>query len=388
MARRALLLSSGLGAVASAMVPLGALLLLDVSDFGAFSLCYLVFAWGWSIELSAICDTWARQRRSTSSPTWTSYASALGQLSVVAAAVAVAVAAPVYQSLPRALLTGLATGAAMYRLGGRFHHAATGRARSVLLSDATSVITFLGLLGILAGTFSSARLDSLLIAWALSGLASSLFYPARGILRGGGVRRWYRNHRRVLAPLLGESLLMDTGSIATPMLISPLLGLADFGIYRSVSSVSLPVQLIVDPIRPNLSQMPARILLGRVATTAVLGSALALGAMTYAALTLLAPLLGAVSPVLRELSAYASAAGTFVFFAFWGYFLYIAARAHVSHANLLRGRALQTVFAVAAPVVGLTVGDLPGAIWGFVAASGTTPLIWALLLRPRHRALA
>lgn len=381
MSRTVLLTSSAIGAVASAMVPLGALFLLDVSDFGAFSLCYLVFAWGWSIELSTICDTWARERAHRPSMSWPKYASALTQLSLAGAIVAIGLGIPTYGSVAPALLTAVATAAAMYRLGGRFHHAATSRSRSVLLSDTVSVLIFAGLVWVLAGTGIASRLDSLLIAWASSGLLSCLFFPAPGMMRAGGLRDWYHLHQRTIRPLLGESLMMDAGSIGTPMIMSPLLGLSNFGIYRSVSSVSLPVQLIIDPIRPNLSQMPATTLLGRTAALVVLGGAALLGSGAFGVLVLLAPVLSAVSPVLGELGAHALACGIFVSVAFTGYYLYIAARAHVRHENLIRGRAVQTLFAIASPLTGLLLGGLPGAIWGFVAANTATPLIWLFLLR-------
>ena len=122
--RLALAVSSTAGGLSAALVPVLAVFLLPVGKYGAFSLVYLVFAEGWSIQLSAVCDTWARSRAAgTTAGTWADYTGALAAVGAVAALITFAVGWPVLDSALLAAAMAVAVGATLYRQGARYHHA-------------------------------------------------------------------------------------------------------------------------------------------------------------------------------------------------------------------------------------------------------------------------
>jgi hypothetical protein len=112
----------------------------------------------------------------------------------------------------------------------------------------------------------------------------------------------------------------------------------------------------------------------------LVAAAAALGLAGYLALTQVVPALLSFSPVLMALSGFAVPCSLFLGFQFLTYVLNIFARMNVSHRRLLIGRAVHTVFAIALPVLGAVLGSVTGAIWGFVAATALTVVIWAALL--------
>jgi hypothetical protein len=374
-----LVMSSVAGGLSAALVPVLAVFLLPVEDYGAFALVYLVFAEGWSIQLSAVSDTWARRRAAgETAGTWGDYTGALASVSGAAALLTLLVGWWVYDSAVLGLAMAVAVGTSLYRQGARYHHAVAHGPRSVLPSDVVAVaVLVLALVGLRAS--GQPLLTALLLAWAVSGVASAVFF-LRGALRGGGPLAWYRRNDRTVRVLLGESLLMDAGATGTPVLVAPILGLHDFGIYRSVSSLSVPLQLLIDPVRPYLSQVGPR-RLGQPRTVGALaGVAVAIGVAGYAALVLVVPAVLSFSPVLVALSGFAVPCSLFVAFQFLTYVLNIFARMTVGHRRLIIGRAVHTVFAIALPVAGALTAGVTGAIWCFVATTGLTVVIWAALL--------
>ncbi|WP_244277366.1 hypothetical protein [Geodermatophilus obscurus] len=365
--------------------------LLEVHDYSVFSLVYLVFAQGWSIALSGVCDTWARLRTAgMTAGSWANYTGALAAISGTSAVVTLLVGLLMFHSVVEASAMAVGVGASLYRQAARYYQAGVRGPHAVLLSDGIAVVGFLGALVVLH-VADQAMLTALLLAWALSGLASAAFYLP-GAFRDGGPTAWYRRNRTTVRSLLGESLLMDAGAVATPMLVAPTLGLHNFGIYRSVSSLSVPIQLLIDPIRPNLSQLPLRRAVSTQAVATAVTLSASVGAAAHAALTYLVPIALPFSPVLTELRHFALPCGVFVTFQVMTYILNILARIHVSHRRLIIGRATHTVFAILLPVVGALLAGLPGAVWCFVATSASTVVIWLLLLilsarrgvRPAH----
>jgi hypothetical protein len=383
--RFSLALSSVTGGLSSALVPVLAVFLLPVTDYGAFALVFLVFAEGWSVLLSAVCDTWARRRAAGGTAgTWGDYSGAIAAVSGLAALVTAGVGWWVYDSVLLGAAMAVGAGASLYRQGARYHHAIVHGPRSVLPSDIAAVgVLAAALIGLLVS--GRPMLPSLLVAWAISSLAGAAFFLRGGALRGGGPVRWYRRNDRTVRVLLGESLLMDAGATGTPVLVAPILGLYQFGIYRSVSSLSVPLQLLIDPIRPNLSQISPRQLARPPVVAALVATATVLGLAGYLVLTHVVPAVLSFSPVLMALSGFALPCSLFLGFQFLTYVLNIFARMNVSHRRLLGGRAVHTVFAIALPVLGAVLGSVTGAIWGFVAATALTVVIWSALLASSAR---
>lgn len=380
LATRVLLaVSSVTGGLSAALVPFIAVLLLPVSDYGAFSLVYLVYAEGWSVVLSAVCDTWARLRGAGSSAgRWADYAGALSTVCAVSAVVTLAAGWATFGAPLPAVAMAVATGATLYRQGARYHHAVARGPRAVVPSDAVSVLTFAGsLLGLrMAG---EPLLTAVLCAWAASAIASAAFYLG-GSLGGGGTASWCRRNAPTVRALLSESLLMDVGAAGTPLLLAPILGLHNFGIYRSMSSLSVPVQLLIDPVRPNLSQIRLRRVTGVPVVAALFAVAALFCGAVYAALTFVVPLALSFSPVLVALSRFALPCGLFLGLQFLTYVFNIFARMHVSHRRLILGRVSHTVFAISVPITGAVLGSVAGALWCYVFTTALTVLLWLGLL--------
>jgi hypothetical protein len=374
-----LIASSVAGGLSAALVPLLAVLTLEVRDYGAFSLAYLVLAQGWSIALSAVCDTWARQRNGRVDGTeWADYASAIATIAGSAAVVAFAVAWPVFGGALPAAAMALAIGATLYRQGARYHDAVARGPRAVLGSDTVMVLTFV-LAFVALRLLDRQLLSSLLWAWAVASVASASLF-LRGAFGGRGLGHWYRGRRRTARTLLSESLLMDAGFTGTPLLLAPILGLAHFGIYRSLYSLSVPLQLLIDPLRPNLSQLPLKRITSRPVLVPVIAVAAALAMFGYLGLAFAVPAALSFSPVLAALSDHAAAAGLFVGFQFLNYLIVVFARMHVPHRRLVVGRACHSVFAVLLPVGGAAVAGLSGAMWCFVITIASSAAMWLVLL--------
>ncbi|MGY1804720.1 hypothetical protein ACI78T_15675 [Blastococcus sp. SYSU D00922] len=379
MNRSTLAISSVTGGLSSALLPVLAVFLLPVADYGAFALVYLLFAEGWSIQLSAVCDTWARRRAAGSSAgTWGDYSRALAVLSGAVALLTLVVGWWVYESSLLGASMALAVGASLYRQGARYHHAVEHGPGSVVPSD---VVAVLGLVAGVVGLGASGQplLTSLLLAWAVSSLVAAALF-LKGARRGRGPVAWYRRNAPTVRVLLGESLLMDLGAAGTPLLVAPVLGLYRFGIYRSVSSLSVPLQLLIDPVRPYLSQIGMARLVRPPVLGTLLAAATALGVAGYAVLAHAVPAFLSFSPVLVALSDFAFPCALFLGFQFLTYVMNIFARMHVSHRRLLVGRSVHTVFAVALPVGGAVLWSVSGAIWGFVVSTALTVIIWSGLL--------
>ncbi len=377
--RTILALSSVMGGLSAALVPVLAVFTLPVRDYGAFAFVYLVFAQGWSIQLSAICDTWARRRAvGETAGSWPDYARALATVAWVSTVVTLLVGLPMYRSVLLATGMAIGVGASLYRQGARYHHAVARGPRAVLPSDTVAVVV---LCAALAGFLLTGQslLAALLLAWAVSSVCSAVFY-LRGCRHGIGSIAWWRRNKATIRVLLGESLLMDAGAAGTPVLIAPILGLHNFGIYRGVSSLSVPIQLLIDSIRPYLTQMGLKRVSSPRVVLPVIAAAGVLGLAGFAALGFVVPALLSFSPVLMALSHFAVPCGLFLAFQFLTYIFNIFARIHVSYRQLLVGRAFHTVFAILLPIAGAAAGSVSGAVWCFIATTGLTVVIWVTLV--------
>lgn len=380
-ARGALIIgSTASNAVFSLSVQLLGLVTLAPSAFGVFSLQYLVFALGVSVSLSTVSEPWlrtdlAKGHRSS----WPDYSNALIYLSV-ATAVATAILSLIVPGLAMVAATGaVAAGANVYRSGARYHQVRTGRWRIVLTADVLGVVVTVA---VWAALFFATDLDRLLVlslAWMFGGLAAAAA-AQRPSLRGpGSVLVWFRLHREHIIPLLKDSSLMDVGSIATPFAVAPLLGLADFGVYRAVSNVAAPVRLVLNPLRPVLAGAPLPTF--RSIRRVVLVVALSIGFGAAAAVALL--IIGSLDIQLGSLTAlteYAIPTGLFVSANFLTLFYYMIARAHLTGNALLAGRIVQTILAILLPITGALVAQLNGAIWFYAVGTALGGVFWVVIV--------
>lgn len=374
--RARVFLTSGLGALSSIAPTMAALLLLSVQDFGAFAFLYAVFALGWSVCLSVICDTFMRAVGDC--VTWAEYSSTLFGFAALVAVTALCVSLFIYPDALSALLASCAIALGVYRLGARFFRSLTFGPASVLWADVCNLIFFLGaLFGALA--IGAVNLTSHSVAWLVAGIVSAgmsppdLSNPFRALLK------WCRLRWSTIRMLLSDSFLMDCGAIIGPLLLLPGLSVQGYGIYRGVSSVASPVQLVLEPIRPLLSHMSAARRTGMKLLLEVLVYGLVMsGACLITLLSL--DRFDLVQGTLEALTAFAVPCAIFVFSNFVGHFYYLLNRAHSPARTIRAGRFVQTIIVVACPLLGAALFGLPGAIWGFVGATLVSSTTWVSLM--------
>ncbi|KRC49314.1 hypothetical protein ASE16_11175 [Leifsonia sp. Root227] len=361
------------------------LISLAPADFGLFSLQYLLFALASSVTLSVVSEPWMRtDLRQNHRSTWADYSSIQLYVSMAAAVVTLVFSLLVPGLAVIALTGALAVGVNVYRAGVRYHQVRTNQWNRVLVGDVVAftltvatwvVLLLLGMHGLMA----------LSIAWLTGGVLSALV-AHRPHLRGPrSIGAWFGTHRDHIVPLLKDSTLMDLGSIGTPFVVAPLLGIADFGVYRAVSNVAAPVRLILNPLRPVLAGLPAHS--HRVPRRIVISIA---GAFFFGVAAYLALLgIGLLHIQLGSLSAvvtYAIPTALFVSANFFGHYYYIIARSHAAQRGLLIGRIVQTSLAIILPIIGALAFGLAGAIWCYAGATVVSSTVWVLVVTGRREA--
>lgn len=379
--RLMLLASVVLGAVSNSAVPISALLLMSRADFGIFSIVYLIFALGWSMSLSVVCDAWARTRSSLRQEDerdtfrWVQL-----QLALLTGLAGGVVAGALFADVWTGLACGVAVLATLYRTGSRYQETVLGGTIRALSSDATTV----GMLIAALVLFRWMNVDwgaAIVASWAISGLAGASFFSLRPSSAAYGLIGWTKVRLGTIKPLLGDSVLMDAGAAWAPLAMTPFMSVTSFALYRGVSSVATPVQFILDPLRPALSLLPPQRTSQGRAVLAVSLAGLFMAAACWCALVLVVNPFKVGGETLIALTAFALPVSLFVLANFVGHFYYIAARSHASHRRLLQGRIFQTVVTGVFPFVGLATGALAGAIWALAAATLGSSLVWLGLAR-------
>ena len=366
------------GAIYSSMIPVVALVTMSPRVYGTFSVPYLIFALGISLQLSSITEAWARRRAIVGSTAdWPDVWTALLTLSAIVAAAGGALAFALEPLRPTAALLAAAVLLALLRNGARFYAIAERRIRRTMLADASGILAFV-LITVL-GSRSMGPLTAFVVAWCAAG-AVSLAWNGRDLFRiGRGPANWLRTNASYIRPLLADSLLLDGGSIGTPFLLAPFLGATRFGIYRGIANVALPVRLLLEPARPAFGRIARRRLVSPPTVVLVTLAASVLGGLCAFALLVAVPLVPTHLGTLDSLVPEAVPASVFVTLSFIGHFYYITARTGAAPRTLLLGRIVQTATAIGLPILGLALGELNGAIWGFVAATAASSITWLVL---------
>jgi hypothetical protein len=353
-----------------------ALLLLSPRDYGLFSIVYLIFAFGISLQYSILNEAWARALgRDLRFDSWDAFSSMLMALSVLVGLAAFLTSMAVPGLGPYAWCLALAVAFSLYRGGARYFSIAQGELRQVLISD-------LGGIGIFAVSVTVLSLEHLSVmwivigSWAASAAICSLVLRRPRYRRSLGPLSWIRSHHNEIRPLLVDSLLMDAGAIGTPFLLAGFMGSTRFGIYRAVSNVALPVRLLIDPIRPVLGRTSPARLFSRSSGSAISLVTLLMAAGCYLALTLVVPRIGFHVGTLSSLVPFALPASLFVAGSLLGTVYYIICRTNASHRHIVIGRIAQTVLVIAMPILGFALGGLGGAIWGFALSSVISGAVW------------
>lgn len=341
-----------------------AVLVLVPADYGRFAIAYIVLGLAYSLTYSTVSEAWTR---TGASEPWPRYCTALGGVVLLgflfSAAATLVVGSPL-----QAALAGGAVAMSTYRSGARYYSVAAGHSSRVGPADLLGATTMVGVFLVVSQT-EAARLDAVLVAWFLSAAASALASESPRFDFAFGILGWIRAHGRAIRVLLADSSLMDLGVTGVPLLLAPLMGVANFGVYRAVSSAAIPVRLVLSPIRPLIGLRPIRFYARRRVVAGAAGAGLLVGAAIVLILLLIKRFDWFPSGILSELAVQAAPVGLFVASSFMGTLYYLVARSHMTGRSLLIYRGLALVGAVAMPISGFFVGGLSGAIWGFTIDS-------------------
>lgn len=373
-------LSSATGALCNALPPVVAVLLLQPTEYGLFSIPYLAYAFGVSLQYSVVSEAWARlHARGAGTTTWRDYSSALGMLAALVGLIAVVICVIVPNLRASTPFVFGAVTFAVYQNGARYYRVATGSLRRVLASDVAGILGFV--VGMLALGWLP-HVSWIAGAWLLGGAAAFVVLGLPRFAWGSGLFAWSRRNHRMIRPLLGDSLLMDAGAIGTPFLLAGLMEARDFGIYRAVANVAMPVRLLIEPLRPVIGRMAPRRLYALRSTVLILASGVALSTACYLVLVLVLPRLDFQLGTLVALVPHALPTSLFVAGNLWVTIYYVVCRTNATHRRLMVGRLAQTALVVVLPIAGFLVGGLAGGIWGFGVSSVLSAGVWAVLARP------
>lgn len=383
-----MLVATGLNALAAIVPQLVALVTLEAISYGRFSMVYLVHALGTSMVFSVICDAWSRTSKRRDEKAWRHYSSSLAVFSLPFALAALVIGIAVGVGLPSAASGAVAAAALVYRTGSRYFETYVGDWRHVILGDVANIVFAIAafVLGWWAGL---EPLQVAFLTWMAGAVAAVLASRTPQLSARRPFRRWLVVHRRAIRPLLADSMLMDLGAIGTPYAIAPVLGLAQFGVYRAVSNLATPVQLVLNPLRPLVtSSSQHRLLSARLMVPLTVLLVLA-GLAGYWVIMLL-PGLPFRLGVLSELYQVAAPAALFIPANGLSFYVYLVARGHAPTSRIFPARVVQTTLAVLAPVLGAVGWGLTGAVWGFSGSALSFAAVWwlALTLPRRSRSVA
>ncbi|WP_164519836.1 hypothetical protein [Flaviflexus salsibiostraticola] len=349
------------------------MLTLSTFQFGAFSAGYLTFALASSFSLSAISEAYAR------SVTWSDTRSSPADYAAVSTWTAGffgAVAGVIFGFMEGSLLTAvlgfLSVTLAGRRFPIRYLEIRLGSWRRLFTTELLALVLFSTVM-FCVGDFSN-QLDILLLAWTVAGIAHWVLGSMREVGGPLSVVRWFKHYWSAMSPLLKDSAMLDMSAVGTPYLLIPVLGAADFGIYRAISNFSAPVRMLINLLRPQLSRRDVR----EVFAMSVVGLVALLGmfcGIVGASILLYVEHHPLGIDVLDEVSAYWAPAGIFLAGSMVGHYLYVNARTRLIERDLIRGRLLQSGISIALPLLGALSG-LSGAIWMFSIGTLLGSLVW------------
>lgn len=372
-------LSSLTGAVCSALAPIVAVLVLGPVQYGLFSIPYLMYAFGVSLQYSVVSEAWARLRaRGQGSVSWAAYSSPLSMVAGIVGVAAGILSFLVAGEPVSAVLMFAAVPFAVYQSGARYYRVATGSLRRVLGSDVAGIAGFgIGIVALhwLPGLAWIAG------SWVLCALSAAVVLGLPRFAWGSGLIGWIREHHAIIRRLLLDSLLMDAGAIGTPFLLAGLMGARQFGIYRAVANVAMPVRLLAEPLRPLLGRLPPRRLFSARVSALIVAAGVLLSAACYLVLILVIPRLPFHLGTLVALLPYALPTSLFVAGNMYITVYYYYCRTNAAHRRILAGRFAQTILVVALPIAGFAFAGLLGAIWGFAISSLIAAGVWVVVAR-------
>lgn len=382
MTKKFLLWVTLFSAVGTLAIQLCALVSLGAEDFGLFSLIYLVAALALSIQLSTISEAWIRSNPAAHKTDWSDYSTVSFALSVLSGVVALCFAVSIPGLNDVAFLIFVAVLSTVYRASARFYSLRNEDARGVFWGDLGSMLIALGGALVILVSYRN-NLLAVVSLWAATALCSALLSRLPQLKSWRALTRWYSDRKTVIKPLLGESLFMDLSAIGTPLLMMPLMGIANFGIYRGVSNVAAPIRIILNPLRPRLSHLTQEQISRRSTLAVVASVSIVMGLLAGIVLVVIS-LSQLELGTLSSLSVYAIPTALFVCANMFGHTYYMLARQHSPTRIIVVARIVQTSVGVLLPLVGVFTLGLYGAIWGYAVATLLSGSFWAYSVTARR----
>lgn len=374
-----MLLGSMVVAIASILPQMMALVLTSPSDFGVFSIGYLLYALGISTSLSLVSEPWSRGTR-RGLERMDGYASICCLIGLVVGAGAFIAAFAMGDSTQASLALSGAIALATVRSALRYVSVYRARWGRILRAELSGIASFaLVLSAFLAegGWILSSHLG-IASAWACGALVSTILDWPVGRGGFGSPFSWISRHWGEAKLLLRDSVLMDIGAVAAPLVLVAPLGPAGFGIYRAVSNVAAPVRMLLDPVRATIGTKGVSLRDGRNRISrALYAGGILSGLVTWALLGVVRDLPFELG-VLTSLADYTLPTALFVTANFLGHYAYIRCRHVATGRTLLKYRLVQTTLMFALPLLGLMVGGLGGAIWGLALAAVSSGIGWIM----------
>lgn len=365
--------------IANLGLPILAMLVLQPTQYGAFSLVYLAGALANTLQLSTVSEVWVRAGADTSAEnSWNRFSNATILVGVAGGTVAAMVALISTETRPYWPLLFVAVFAQVYANGSSFRALRLFDWRYVLPSGALGSAAVLASAVVLFALPAVGLLE-VLLSWVLVKVAMLLgARPPRRI----GVREsfaWLRTNKKDITTLVSDGAIANLSNLGPPYMVAPILGLAHFGTYRALENLSAPMRTVISSLRPALTRLPLRRLGSvRLAMQVGLGSLL-IGVVAFLALRGL-ECTGLDLGTLNRLYPYAPLVALYMTaITLWNLYPLLARQVAASR-HVITLRASLSVVAILGPVGGALGWGLPGALWGQIIHIWIAALAWWILV--------
>lgn len=372
--------------LATTLVQLIAIFLFDPSDFGTFSLLYIALSIGNAAAYSVVCEPWSS--RAPSEETWEQYATILALIALASGVPVILLGAAVGEFVV-GLVLAVAVMASVYRIGSRYYSVVVRHREFISGPDTATVLVLIVLMALMGQVgFSLLTVSS---AWAIAALVGLFLSerPAR-IATTKEIRSWFTERWSTIKYLLVDASLTEAGTAGVPLGMAPIMGFGDFGIYRSASSMTSPVRMVLNPLRPNIARMTLSQAIGLRSAGFGIALAVAAGSFIFVGLEAVGFLGLFDGSTIAALSNLPVAVAVFVGSYAVTVFSYFSLRTQVGGKPLVVYRVVQLVLFAVLPIGGYYLAGVSGAIWGRSASSIVTVVLsWAMMgrtLAQRRRA--
>lgn len=364
-----------IGSIYSIFATTAGMLLLDPELYGRFSLVYAVYALGSTLALSAVSEAWTRWGNRQDEATTNAYIWSLGVITAFSGLLVTISAWFVFQDLLVVVSAGAATSVNVYRGSIRYRLVALGKLGSSVVGDAISLILSIGILVPLIFWTRTTDTTAIMTAWAIGGAVPLVWWSPRSGSARAGLTFWWHHYRVSAGVLVRDSAIAMINNSLMPYVLAPVLGLANFGIYRGIGNVTVVLRLIVSGLRPLIGYRPREFWTSNRTFALTLIVGLAGGGAVSLALYVMGETSWKIG-TLTDLPPYAVIAGGIVAATGVSNFINVIARVYVEPRALLYGRMLTSAVAISAPLIGALMFGLQGALLGLFLERFFSIWVW------------